>query len=63
MESVATLVDALARLDTAHAARALPPDAPEHAAHEAERAALKARLTKLLASARQRAVNLPLSDN
>lgn len=49
VESVATLVDALARLDTAHAARALPPGAPEHAAHEAERAALKARLTKLLA--------------
>ena len=48
-DSVGALVDALARLDNAHAARGLPVGAPEHAAYEAERAALKARLTSLLA--------------
>jgi hypothetical protein len=50
VETVATLVDALALLDRAHAARALPADAPEHAAYLVERARLKARLTSLLAS-------------
>ena len=48
-ESPASLVDAIARLDMAHAARMPPPDAPEQAAYEGERARLKARLVGLLA--------------
>lgn len=48
-ETPASLVDAIARLDAAHAARGLPPDGTDVQAYAAERERLKARLVAALA--------------